>query len=118
MTNWTRRFEFASLILTTWSFPLFFIIMGFIWFFYVLPAVSSPFLNYSMIFIFLFLGISWNTRFGAGGMIFMTAFIHYVKGTETDFDRFRAKESFVGLLFWPFVLLFILSIIIRIYYVK
>ena len=86
MTKWTRRLEFVSLTGLTLTIPIFLTISGILTFFYLLPS-TNPIIGYPLIFILIFMGISWNTRFGVGGRTTMTAFIHYLKNTENEGDR-------------------------------
>ena len=114
MAIWTRRLEFASLTMTTWTFPLTFIILGFYWIFYIFPTVNAPILNYFMIFVLLFMGIIWNTRFGVGGRLFMTAFMHYILHKETEEDRKTAHETWLALFFWPWLIIILITLFIKV----
>ena len=114
MTNWIRQLEFISLSLTTWIFPIIFIIMGLFLIFYVLPTSSAPlFLIYSGIFIMLFLGITWNTRYGVGGKTIMNSFKNYLKHNETKDDRFFA---IIGIFFWPWLVIGLIDLFIRLFF--
>ena len=112
MDFWTRRLEFALLTVTTWSVPVTFIIIGLYWIVYSLPTVNSPIL-YFMIFVFLFMGITWNTRLGVGGRLWMTAFIHYLKNKETEDDIKTAHETLLALFFWPWYIIILLTLFFK-----
>ena len=111
MAIWTRRLEFASLTMTTWTPPVSLVIIGLYWFFYILPTtVNARILLYFLIFIFLFMGIIWNTRLGVGGRLWMTAFMHYLLHKETEDDIKTAHETWLALFFWPWLIILIFSL--------
>lgn len=115
MTQWTRRIEFVSLSMTTWIVPLTFIIFGFLLIFYVIPT-SNPVLSYSLTFLTFILGISWNTRFGVGGRLFMTSFLNYLKNKETEDDKKIARSTYLAIFLWPLLILILIAIFIRLFY--
>ena len=116
MTNWIRCLEFTSLTITTWIFPITFIIAGFFLILYVLPTTNAPvFLIYWGIFIMFFLGISWNTRFGVGGIALMNPFKNYLRHKETKDDRFIA---IIGVFFWPWLVIGLIGLFIRLFLVR
>ena len=117
MANWIRRLEFVSLTITTWIFPLTFIITSLFLIFYVIPIANNAslfysLLNYTLIVTLFLLGITWNTRFGVGGVAFMLPFKNYLKHQETKDDRVKA---IIGVFFWPWIVIGLIGLFIRLF---
>ena len=115
MAIWTRRLEFASLTMTTWTPPISLLIIGLFMIFYISPtSVNARILLYFLIFIFLSMGITWNTRLGVGGRLWMTAFIHYLLHKETKEDIKTAHETWLALFFWPWLIIILITLFIKV----
>lgn len=118
MITWTRRLEFASLTIATWIYPLSSILFSFLWIVFVLPTTNTPFMDYSMIIIFLFVGIIWNTKYGIGGMLWISAFKHYLQNKETEEDRKTARDTWIASIFLPLIIIVFFSLFINLIAVK
>ena len=85
--NWLRKVELLSLILSIIGWPLWLFIMVILIWYIILPVTPIPWAANLGIILFLMFGITYDTRFGLGGLFFVPALRQYLKHSETKKDR-------------------------------
>ena len=107
-SKWVRRLEFVSLMIDVFGIPFLFLFLGLIGFL-IIPRISNQILGYSLMLLFIFIGIIWDTKYSVGGYAFVEPFRNYLNSYETNDDRNKARLSFLSSIG---VIIFILMIII------
>ena len=96
VTDWLRSLELLSLSVNIIGWPVGFLSISIFSWFYWIPISSNPFIIYLLIALLLFLAISWDIRYGIGGVTVMQPFKNYLNHSEGDDDKNTALISFFG----------------------
>lgn len=94
--DWVRKAEMLSLTINIVGWSLGFLVIAVLSWYILLPATSSPIAVELGTLLLLLFGITCNTRFNIGGLVFIPAFKNYLKQTETEQDKAIARASFLG----------------------
>ena len=97
-SDWLRNLEFISLLISVIGWPVFFLSGAVLSWYILLPKSTFPIVVYLLTITLLIFGISWDTRYNGGGIMFVRPFKNYLHHSETENDRSIGRFSFLSLI--------------------
>ena len=107
-SDWLRRLEFFSLLMSIIGWPVILVSFAILSWIVLVPDSAFPVVAQFGSLLLLIFGISWDTKYNMGGIIFIRPFKNYLHNSETENDRGIARFSFLSL----FCIIFILFALI------